>query len=668
MQPQTDTRPWRRQLLVLYREVFRAAPRLSLSEWADQHGYLSDGQRWDTSVVPYLREPMDATTDRSVREVVIEKAARVGYTEGVIGQRVGYDLHQDPERVLVVFPTEGDAKDWSQKMLRKMVEASPVLSAILPAARGRDSGNTILDKIFPAGSITIRGAHSPKGLRRHTARDVILDEVDGMEVASRDEGDPVMLATRANRTSPDSKTIMGSTPKLTTNSRIRAALKTSDWREFHMPCPHCEELQVLEWGGPDRPYGVKWAKEVACKSCGVEIEVDVEECPDCGSREKAVTHLPDTAHYVCRHCGEVIDEVEKGWMLERGRWIPRHPGRTVRGYKIPGLLSPFPNASWAKMAEAFLRAKDDPSQLQVWVNQWLGDPYEERGQKVEASVLEARGVRYIGPEDELVEVPDGVGILTAGVDVQHDRLELLVRGYGIRWESWDILHQRIYGAPQNVDTWARLDHFLTRAYRHQVGRELWIASTMVDSGDGQTVELVYRFVLSRMARGVWASKGDSGSATNVKPLTEPAKTKSSGAVRVWTIGTFAAKSSLVYRLNVGRPGPNFIHLRARTEAFCNGFDAEYFAQFGAEEKKRVRLKGTAKYEHRFIQTRERNEAIDLHVLADSAFRALAYREETVVELVAAAREKLSEKPPEPEPKRRREEDDRSSSWAYGWER
>lgn len=618
--PKADVARLRRGLRALYGEVFSPAPRLLLSEWADRFGYLSDGMRWDTSVTPYLREPMDATTDRKVREVVIAKAARIGYTEGVMGQRIGYDIHADPERILVVLPTDDDARDWSQKQLRKMIDASPVLSEIVPEARGRNSGNTIKDKIYPGGSITIRGAHSPKGLRRHTARDVILDEVDGFETMSRDEGDPVMLAVRACRTIPDSKVIMGSTPKFKDSSRIWKALGDSDWREYHVPCPHCKASQVLTWGGPDTDHGVKWAKDVHCKGCGVEVDDSADECGICHGREFDVAHLSETAHYVCRSCSGQIHEGEKPDMLAAGQWIPRFPGRTVRGYHISGLVSPFANASWAHMVAEFLRAKSDPAQLQVWVNQWLGEPFEDRGQKVDAGKLESRAAAFVNANGETIEVPNGVGILTAGVDVQGDRLEILVRGYGINWESWDILHERVYGPPQSTDTWARLDHFLTRQYRHENGRDMHVQSAMIDSGDGQTAEHVYRFAKPRLARNVWASKGDNGNPGN-PPLKAPSRTNADG-VRVWTIGTFAAKSSLLYRLAVERLGRNHVHLRAFTPDLCNGFDAEYFAQFGAEEKRLVRMKGTATYQQRFVQTRTRNEAIDLHGLADSAYRAM----------------------------------------------
>lgn len=602
----------------VWARVWRPHPTLTLSEWADKHGHLSDGQKWRTSYVPYLREVMDAVSDRAVRRVVVMKPSRVGYTEGVVHQRIGYSMHQDPERMLIVHPTGGEAEDWSRKQLEPFIRATDELSEILPEGAG-----TLTDKIFSGGSITIRGAHSPKVLRRHTARDVIMDEVDGFTLASGEEGDPVDLAERANRTLPDRKTIMGSTPTWVHSSRIYAALRHTTWEDYHVPCPHCHELQVLEWGGRETAHGIKWDREVFCTSCGAEASED-GPCDGCGARERDIRHDTDTAHYVCRHCSEAIGPEHKRWMIaeENGAtWIPRRPGRKDRGFQISGLLSPFEGASWSAMAAKFLESKDDPLLLQVWVNQWLGEPFEERSETKAVKGLEARAEVYVSPGGERVMVPDGVGVLTAGVDVQGDRLELLIRGYGVEWESWDILHERIWGSPALPDTWGRLDALLGASYLHAAGSRLMVSACMVDSNDGNTMEYVFRYVKPRESRNIWASQGDKGKP-GAPPLKRPTKANADG-VKVWTIGTFPAKASLYQRLAVQRVGPRYIHLRLPGHPpICNGFDAEFFAQFEAFEKVRRRVRGSRVYEERWIQKRQRDEAPDLHVMADSALRAL----------------------------------------------
>lgn len=617
---------WGEELSQIGQRVFRPAPHTPMSQWADEHGRLSDGNPWRTSVVPYLREVMDAVTDRSVREVVVMKSARVGYTEGIVGQRVGYCIHQDPERILVVQPTEGDAKDWSQKQLKPMIQHSEVLREIVPEARGRLSGNTILDKVFDGGSITIRGAHSPKGLRRHTARDVILDEVDGFEVTSGDEGDPVMLSQRANRTLPDRKTLMGSTPKRKDTSRIWKALQASDFREYHVACPSCNGYQVLKWGGPGVDYGIKWAKEVFCQGCGTQADEDAESCTACKGSTFDTTHLHHTAYYQCEHCGHHIQSHDKTDLLASGEsgeegagWIPRYPGREVRGYHISGLLSPFEGASWANMVFQFLLAKDDPALLQVWTNQWLGEPWEDQGKKVELTGLATRGEEIVNPEGDVVDISTGVGILTAAVDVHETWLEVLVVGWGHELESWDVFHERIPGDPELDATWARLDPILTRAWRHERGRTMRIACTMVDAG--YATEKVYSWVRPREGRNVFAILGDRSGDEDHPPLKKPSKSNSEG-VKVWTAGTFKLKEALFRRLAIESPGPRYHHFRVHNPERCNGFDGEYFAQFEAEKRVDRQVKGSRTIRRRWVKVRPRNEAIDLHVYNHAALLAL----------------------------------------------
>jgi len=670
---------WEREVNEIVSGVFRPAPRLTGSEWADQHGYTELGEKWDTARVPFLREIMDAISDRTVREVVVMKPSRVGYTIGILGQRVGYVIDHDPAPILIVQPTVDDAKDWSQKQLTPMLDATPVLRERVKEKRSRDSGNTILDKLFPGGSITIRGAHSPKGLRRTTARDVILDEVDGFEMSSGSndnrEGDPVMLAVRACRTFPDRKVVMGSTPKLLHSSRILKALKASDWREYHVVCPHCSEYQVLKWGGPDVKHGIKWARKVTCRSCGHEPPAPTEKCAACNSAEWDVEHLYATAHYVCEHCGDTIEEFDKPDLLASGRWVPKYPGRAARGFAISGLMSPFEGASWSEMVRVFLESKDDPAMLQVWVNQWLGEPFEERGEKVDATTIEGRAVIYTGVGGEIVEVPDGVGVLTAGVDVQGDRLEMLVRGYGGSRTSWDIFHERIYGLPHHGDTWGRLDFLLARTFRHASGRPMRIQATMIDSGGvAGTTQAVYAFVQPRQARNIWAAKGDKGAAG--APAVTGATRKTTGKVILHTLGTYTLKSDLFSRLKVQRPGlPGYVYLRKPDSDLCNGFDAEYFAQFGAEQKQPVRVTGSRTVEYRFVQIRKRNEAIDLHCLADAAFIRWGGPRMDMAEWAEHARVWVSPAEPEKEaePRRAAEPDERGDwatggRWGGGWGR
>src|SRR3990167_2253731 len=141
-------------------------PRLTLSEWSDQYRHLSrensaEPGLWSTARVPYLREIMDAVSNPDVSEMVLMKCSRVGFTEGVIGNGIGYYIDQDPSPILVVQPSDEDAEDWSKRKLAPMLRDTPRLEHRVAEARSRDSDNTILSKTFPGGSIKITGATSP---------------------------------------------------------------------------------------------------------------------------------------------------------------------------------------------------------------------------------------------------------------------------------------------------------------------------------------------------------------------------------------------------------------------------------------------------------------------------------------------------------------------------
>jgi len=248
------------------------------------------------------------------------------------------------------------------------------------------------------------------------------------------------------------------------------------------------------------------------------------------------------------------------------------------------------------------------------VNTKLAEPWEDRGERVSSSDLEARAEVYVTRDGEPVEVPHGVGILTMGVDVQGDRLELLVRGWGAGEESWDILHERIYGDPEAMDTWSRLEGMRARQYRHASGAPMPIMAGMVDSG--YATDAVYRYVRPLEFQHTYAAKGDNGAAGN-PPLRRPTRGNAAG-VRVWALGTFALKDWTLKRLRIQRPGARYIHLRAPDHELCNGFDAEYFAQFEGEKVVTDIVKGSRQPRRRFVQIRKRNEALDLHALALAA--------------------------------------------------
>lgn len=645
--PAPPTRPeaieaWEQRLGAVFARTFREASRLTVSEWAECHRVLSketsaEPGPWRNGRVPYLVEIMDSLSDPEVTEVVVVKSRRVGFTDGVIGNGVGFFVHQDPSPILILQPTEGDAGDWSKKQLAPLLRDTSVLAEVMPEAKSRDSKSTILDKAFPGGLIAVRGAHSPRNLRRLTARVVFFDELSAMLPTA--EGDAVKLGEGRADTFPNRKLVKGSTPGVAGRCRITRDFERSDQRRYFVPCPHCEHEQVLEWGGPDESHGIKWEQEPAPE--GYEAQ------PGEILRGEMI-HRPATAHYVCESCAAVIEERAKPDMVSRGRWIATNPGAPVRGYHLNALVSLISDkARWSSLVEMWLEAQDDPSALQVFVNQMLGETWEEFDDKaqVDPESLEARAQLYVDARGHRIEVPKGVGLLTGFADVQHDRIEVLILGWGAREESWMIAHHRLHADTSQPEVYAQCDAIRTRAYRHESGRELRVMAFGIDSGDGARTGEIYAYVNAHRHEGVWATKGrDYRQSEPVK------KSRTREGMPLLNIGTHTLKARLFARLTAradaeGSPPFGWLHFRGRDPEWHNGADAEFYAQFGREKPRRKRLTNGV-WVTEWIKTGP-NEAIDLYVgnfamldLLGPTWKAELGRlaEEAAAPLVAAPRE------------------------------
>ncbi len=558
-------------------------PKLTVSTWADRHRILpressaAPGQ-WDTARTPYLREIMDAFSEPLIERIVFMKSAQVGATE-ILLNVIGFHIDRDPAPILVVQPSvKPAAESFSKDRLAPMIRDSPRLTDRVRDPRSRDSGNTILHKVFPGGQITVVGANSPAGLASRPIRVLLLDEVDRFEASAGTEGDPVRLAIQRTETFWNRKIALFSTPGIKGLSRIEREWLLSDQRHYEVPCPACGACQLLSFR-----TGLKFA---------TDDRGDV---------------VAESVHYECATCKGSIEESQKAKMVGAGRWVAALPGRRVAGFHINALYSPW--ARWYDIAQTFIEAKDDQEQLKAFVNLKLGELWEDRGEQLDATALEQRAEAY-GAAD----VPIGVGLLTAGVDVQASRLELEVVGWGAGEESWRIAHYRIEGDTEQPATWQALEPLLTRAYRHASGTDLRIRICLIDSG--YRTPTVYGFVRPRQARGVFASKGEEGTRAQA-PLRRAAKANRYG-VRPFTIATVAMKDTLFARLRIQQPGPRYMHFRRMLPD--GGFDGEFFAQFGAE-KLMLERQGSRRV-RRYVVVRERNEAIDLEVLNLAALHAL----------------------------------------------
>lgn len=589
--------------------AFAPPPGLTVSQWADTHRILSatspEPGRWRTARAPYLREILDACADPELERVVCMKSAQVGWTEALLNV-IGYTIDQDPGPTLLLQPTGDAVKMFSKERLTPMLRDTPRLRGKVKASGRRDSENTLQTKIFPGGYLAMVGSNSAVGLRSRPIRRVLADEVDGYGVSAKSaskEGDPLSLAIKRTQNFWNRKICEGSTPTVKGASRIEADFALTDQRHYHVPCPHCGYYQPLRWG--QLRYDKANLDDV-WYVCG-DISADGE---------------------LVAGCGERITEDRKGWMLERGRWVPTHPGRRWAGFHVWAAYSPW--ASWSQLAREWQDAQGNPELLRVFVNTVLGESWEERQEQIAEASLVARREQYGS------EVPAGVGVLTMGVDVQGDRLELDVWGFGVAEESWHIEHQTVWGDPARLDdVWAKLDLQLRRTWTREDGLAMKLSSVAVDSG-GHHTDTVYRYCKARQGAHVWAVKGSS--EPGHAPVSKPSKGNRIGAL-LFSLGTEAIKDTLFARLRVAAQGPGYVHLPWSV-------DEEWIQQLTAEVV-RVHYKNKRPVRRYEKLPGRRNEALDCAVYAYAAFIISGLRER-MGELVALL-EKRAEKPAAPMP-------------------
>lgn len=585
-----------KSLIELLKEVCKTnlqpPPKLTLTQWAEKYAVLSKETSAQTGrfrSFPYQVGIMDAVTDPSVQLVTVQKSARVGYTK-ILDHVVGYYIHQDPSPLLVVQPRVEDAEDYSSTEIEPMLRDTPVLSKITGDLKSKDSKQKMLKRLFRNGaSVSFVGANSPGGFRRITARVVAFDEVDGYPVGGAGmEGDQIALGIKRTETFWNRKIILGSTPTIKGLSRIEKSYDESDQRQFYVPCPHCGEMQVLEWGGPDTSHGMKW---------------DKDENGD---------GLPDTVYYVCRHNGCIFHDVDKPDIVGKGEWRASKPFKGHAGFKIWAGYSLFPNASWKNLVSEWLRVKSDPLARQTFINLVLGETYEDRGDRaLKEDRLSARC------EVWAAEVPDGVAAITVGVDTQDYRFEIEVVGWGKNEESWSIDYHVIEGDLETPEPWKQLDDYLKRVWHRADGRGFEAMAVCMDSG-GHHTQKVYDFSKQRLARRVWAIKGESavgGRRNPIWPVKKPTR-KTKATFRPVILGVNAAKDSVRSRLHIDVPGAGYMH-------FPVDRDINYFAQL-VSERSVVKFSNGQKHRVWELTPGRANEALDTRVYAYGALCGLLH--------------------------------------------
>ena len=540
-------------------------PELKVSDWADQYRKLSpeasaEAGQWITERAEYQRGIMDALSDEKIDTVVVMSSAQVGKTE-IILNMIGYHASQDPCPILCVQPTLDQAATFSKDRIAPMFRDTPILKEKLRDPRSRDAKNTTYHKAFDGGHLTLVGSNSSSGLASRPIRLVLFDEVDRYTTTA--EGDPIELAKKRAATFWNRKFVMVSTPTVKGHSRIEAEFEKSDKREYHVPCADCGHSQVMRWAN------VHWEQD-----------------------------KPETAHYACIECGSVWDDAARFRAIRRGEWRATAPLVGTAGFRLSGLCSPW--SALEGIVREFLNAKKLPETLRVFVNVTLGETWEEQGDGIDG--LEVAENREDYAPDNL---PKEVVFITAGIDVQDDRLEMEVLGHGRDSATWSIEYRAIFGDPASGRVWADLDGFLSATYQTEDGRELQIKASAIDTG-GHHTQAVYKYCKPRLSRRVFAIKGVGGEG---KPIVGRPSTNNHIKCKLFPIGVDTAKEMIYSHLKIKEVGAGYCHFPA-------SYPDEYFKMLTAEKVVKKYHKGFHRRE--WVKVRARNEALDCRVYALAA--------------------------------------------------
>lgn len=540
---------------------------------------------------PYQRGMINAIKEPGVRRIDYMTGAQLGKT--TIQQCItGYFIDHEPRSQIFVQPTQGDVQTFQETKLKPMLDANPTIKKKMAKPRGRDGVNNSRMISYVGGWLMFSWAGSPRTLRGRSAPVTQADEVDGMIATA--EGDPVELLAQRSATFGDQiLSTRSSTPTIKGASRIETGFEEGDQRRYYIACPHCEEAQYLRW------EQVRWSGR---QSSGIkDADKDLNQ-----------EHNPDTAGYQCQFCDAIWDDGERIAAIRNAEkmghgWKAGKPFKGHVSFHAPELLSTFRRLRDIVQSYLDKIAVDD---IQSFVNVSLGETFEETGEKADPTSLMARREEYAA------QVPREGVYLTAGIDMQIDRLELEIVAWGEGEESWSIDYRVLWGDTLGDDVWEELDDVLAETFMHESGAQLPITASCLDTGGtGGHTQRAYEYAKSRANRRLFAVKGRGGWGM---PVVSQPQRKQSGKVKrkvdLFIVGTDETKLIVTRRLAVISAGPGYCHFPADREE-------EYFKQLTAEKMTTRYVKGQPVREWT-KPDRARNEALDCRVYATAALKIM----------------------------------------------
>lgn len=550
---------------------------------------------YNPDLTPWIAGIHEALDDPAVIELVCAKSAQVAWTDGVLLNYIGRRIDVDPCPMIIMFSKEKSAQEFNAEKFEPMVEATTALHDKLPLKR-----QSRWDfKDFPGGFLKLVGSNSPASVKSTPAPVVGVEEPDDCNENVREQGDTITLLKERTKTFPRRKIIFGGTPTIEGISRIWASYLASDQRKFWVPCPHCGEHQVLMW------ENVRWTNHA-----GPAHEVFGQV--DFGS-----------ARYGCPHCGALWTDAEKNRAVRNAHWQATAPFTGAAGFYINELYSPFPGSVLSELLKKFLTAVHamalgDDTKMRSFRNNTEGLPYAYKSDVPEGDELKLRAEGY----GEL-EVPAGGLLLTSGVDVQHDRLAVVIRAWGRGEESWLVFWGEIFGSTLDpgAGAWLDLDALLMRDFRHASGSALRISAVSIDGSDGNRTEIVHAYVRRRKMHRFMAIKGASEQTDDKREIfatprkVDPGKAgkMAKKGLETYIVGTARAKDLILdTRLKIIQSGPGCLHWYA-------GVRADYWEQLTSEVKAPSRTRNRKTWQKK---AGIRNEALDCEVYALHAARRL----------------------------------------------